>query len=70
MSTNTQSSETVSARLKLEAEIADFLLLQTVNRCEPLFAHFARRATLHPLHFYEEALQLAGDLGTFRDARR
>ncbi|MBS0429928.1 MAG: type VI secretion system baseplate subunit TssK [Proteobacteria bacterium] len=52
------------------AEIADFLLLQTVNRYEPLFAHFARCATLHPLHFYEEALQLAGDLGTFRDARR
>lgn len=52
------------------AEIADFLLLQTVNRYEPLFAHFARSATLHPLHFYEEALQLAGDLGTFRDARR
>jgi len=52
------------------AEIADFLLLQTVNRYEPLFAHFARTATLHPLQFYEEALQLAGDLGTFRDARR
>ena len=52
------------------AEIADFLLLQTVNRYEPLFAHFTRCATLHPLHFYEEALQLAGDLGTFRDARR
>jgi type VI secretion system protein ImpJ len=52
------------------AEIADFLLLQTVNRYEPLFAHFTRSAVLHPLHFYEEALQLAGDLGTFRDARR
>lgn len=52
------------------AEIADFLLLQTVNRYEPLFAHFTRSAALHPLHFYEEALQLAGDLGTFRDARR
>ena len=52
------------------AEIADFLLLQTVNRNEPLFAHLARCATLHPLRFYEIALQLAGDLATFRDARR
>lgn len=30
------------------AEIADFLLLQTVNRNEPVFAHLAKCATLHP----------------------
>lgn len=55
------------------AEIADFLLLQTVNRHEPVLAHFAhmaRTAALHPQHFYEHALQLAGDLGTFRESRR
>ncbi len=52
------------------AEIADFLLLQTVNRHEPVLAHLARCATLHPQRFYEQALALAGDLATFRDARR
>ena len=52
------------------AEIADFLLLQTVNRNEPVFAHLARTATLHPQRFFEQALALAGDLATFRDARR
>lgn len=52
------------------AEIADFMLLQTVNRHEPVLAHFARVAALHPQHFYEHALQLAGDLGTFRESRR
>lgn len=52
------------------AEIADFLLLQTVNRYEPVLAHFARLTALHPQHFYESALQLAGDLGTFRESRR
>lgn len=55
------------------AEIADFLLLQTVNRHEPVLAHFAHPASageLHPQHFYEHALQLAGDLGTFRESRR
>jgi len=59
------------------AEIADFLLLQTVNRHEPVFAHLAQLAQgapggglLHPRHFYEAALALAGDLATFRDGRR
>lgn len=52
------------------AEIADFLLLQTVNRHEPVFAHLASSSTLHPVHFYECALALAGDLATFRDSRR
>jgi type VI secretion system protein ImpJ len=52
------------------AEIADFLLLQTVNRHEAVFAHLARTSLLHPQHFYEHALALAGDLATFRDARR
>ena len=52
------------------AEIADFLLLQTVNRNEPVFAHLARSAMLHPQHFFERALALAGDLATFRDTRR
>jgi type VI secretion system protein ImpJ len=52
------------------SEIADFLLLQTVNRHEPVFAHLARSAMLHPQHFFELALALAGDLATFRDSRR
>ena len=52
------------------AEIADFLLLQTVNRHEPVFAHLARASVLHPQRFYEHALALAGDLATFRDGRR
>jgi type VI secretion system protein ImpJ len=52
------------------AEIADFLLLQTVNRHEPVFAHLARASVLHPQRFYEQALALAGDLAIFRDGRR
>lgn len=52
------------------AEIADFLLLQTVNRHEPVFTHLTRSAMLHPQHFFEQALALAGDLATFRDTRR
>lgn len=52
------------------AEIADFLMLQTVNRNEAVFAHLAKCAGLHPQHFFEHALSLAGDLVTFRDSRR
>jgi type VI secretion system protein ImpJ len=52
------------------SEIADFLMLQTVNRNEPVFAHLARTELLHPEHFYQIALSLSGDLAIFREARR
>jgi type VI secretion system protein ImpJ len=47
------------------AEIADFLLLQLVNRYEPLLAHLAETANLHPEDFYRLAVQMAGELSTF-----
>ena len=50
------------------AEIADFLLLQTVNRYESLFAHFAMHPLLHPERLYSVCLQLAGELATFNSA--
>ena len=52
------------------SEIADFLMLQTVNRNEPVFAHLARLSLLHPQHLYEIALTLAGDLAIFGETRR
>ncbi len=50
------------------SEIADFLLLQTVNRYEPLFAHFATHPLLHPERLYSVCVQLAGELSTFSEA--
>ncbi|GAA4333560.1 type VI secretion system baseplate subunit TssK [Pigmentiphaga soli] len=52
------------------AEIADFLMLQTVNRYEPLFAHLPQPSPLHPERLYATLLQLAGDLAAFRSQRR
>jgi type VI secretion system protein ImpJ len=53
------------------AEIADFLWLETINRFEPLFAHFAATAPLHPERLYAVCLTLAGELSTFtRENRR
>ncbi|MCO6051763.1 type VI secretion system baseplate subunit TssK [Mesorhizobium sp. RP14(2022)] len=48
------------------AEVGDFLLLQTLNRAEPLLAHLASQARqIHPEDFYRSCLQLAGELATF-----
>jgi type VI secretion system protein ImpJ len=53
------------------AEIADFLLLQVVNRYEPLVAHLAKIGQLHPESLYRLLLTLAGELTTFTlDAKR
>lgn len=47
------------------AEIADFLLLQAVNRAEPLIAHFAAAGVVHPERLYATCVALAGELATF-----
>jgi type VI secretion system protein ImpJ len=47
------------------AEASDFMLLQVVNRYEPLLQHLATAAALHPEEFYRIAVQLAGELATF-----
>lgn len=47
------------------AEIADFMLLQAVNRYEPLFSHLVAARHIHPETFYAVAIQLAGELATF-----
>jgi len=53
------------------AEVADFMLLQAVNRHEPVFAHYCRTALFHPEDLFVAMLSLAGDLSTFsRETRR
>jgi type VI secretion system protein ImpJ len=47
------------------AEIADFMLLQLINRYEPLLAHLANASVLHPEDFFRLCLQMAGELATF-----
>jgi type VI secretion system protein ImpJ len=47
------------------AEIADFMLLQAVNRYEPLFSHLVAARYVHPETLYGVAVQLAGELATF-----
>ena len=47
------------------AEVADFLVLQLVNRHQPVFRHLAELPGLHPEALYREMIQLAGELATF-----
>ncbi|ASW03531.1 type VI secretion system baseplate subunit TssK [Paraburkholderia aromaticivorans] len=47
------------------AEIADFLMLQVINRYQPLIAHLAAAPLLHPEALYRLLLELAGELATF-----
>jgi len=53
------------------SEIADFMLLQLVNRAQPLIAHLARLSPLHPERLFSELVSLAGEFATFAsEARR
>jgi type VI secretion system protein ImpJ len=46
------------------AEIVDFLLLQIVNRYQPLFDHFSMLQQLHPERLFSILIQMAGELAT------
>lgn len=46
------------------SEIVDFLLLQIVNRYQPLFKHFSELQQLHPERLYSILIQMAGELAT------
>lgn len=52
------------------AEIADFLLLQVINRASSLLKHKLGLPVLHPEDLYAELLCLAGELATFSEASR
>lgn len=51
-------------------EIADFMLLQLINRYEPLFIHLNQLSNLHPEEFYRLLLPLVGELATFTSSQR
>jgi type VI secretion system protein ImpJ len=47
------------------AEIADFLMLQAINRYEPVLAHCAGSGLFHPEELYRLCVAAAGELSTF-----
>jgi type VI secretion system protein ImpJ len=47
------------------AQLADFLMLQTLNRYEPLIAHCSESGVIHPEDLYRLCVTAAGELSTF-----
>ena len=70
-----QRGEALAARLTAPgahgvAEVADFLLLQSVNRWQKLLSHWADAGNIHPEDLYSAFVQMAGELATFTEATR
>ncbi|MFC6486420.1 type VI secretion system baseplate subunit TssK [Nitratireductor sp. GCM10026969] len=47
------------------AELTDTMMLQTINRWQPVFAHLASASCIHPETIFKSAVALAGELSTF-----
>ena len=47
------------------AEIADFLMLQAINRLEPVVAHYTDAGVVHPEELFRFGVAAAGELATF-----
>jgi type VI secretion system protein ImpJ len=52
------------------AEIADFLMLQAVNRYEPVIDHYVASGLVHPEDLYRLCVEIAGDLATLTTSAR
>jgi len=52
------------------AEIADYMMLQFINRVEPLCIHFSQMTGLHPINLYTHIIQMVGELSTFVSAQK
>ena len=67
-----QRGEAMAARYtapgtKGAADVQDFMLLQVINRWEPLLTHWTDAGNVHPDDLYAALLQVAGELATFTD---
>ena len=70
-----QRGEALAGRLTAPAargvsDVADFLLLQSINRWQKLLAHWADAPRMHPLDIYDVLLQMAGEFATFTETTR
>ncbi len=52
------------------AEIVDFMLLQLVNKYEPLFHYLKQKRPLHPEKLFQILIQLMGEMATFTSDKR
>jgi type VI secretion system protein ImpJ len=70
-----QRGEALAARLSAPgaqgvAEVADFLLLQSVNRWQKLLSHWTDSGNVHPEDLYATLVQMVGEFATFTETTR
>ena len=70
-----QRGEALAARMTAPgqagvAQVADFLLLQSINGWQTVVSHWADAAAIHPEAFYTALVQMAGEFATFLESRR
>jgi type VI secretion system protein ImpJ len=70
-----QRGEALAARLTAPAgrgvsDVADFLLLQSINRWQKLLAHWADSGRIHPADLYATLVQMVGEFATFTETTR
>jgi type VI secretion system protein ImpJ len=70
-----QRGDALAARLTAPgsrgvAEVADFLLLQSVNRWQKLLEHWGANGAVHPEQLYSTLVQMAGEFATFTESTR
>jgi type VI secretion system protein ImpJ len=70
-----QRGEALAARMTAPgqtgvAQVADFLLLQSINGWQNVLAHWADAANVHPESLYATLLQMSGEFATFLETRR
>lgn len=52
------------------ADVAEFMMLQLLNRAYPQFSHNAKQPLIHPEQLFKELLQFSGEIQTFTHASR
>ena len=70
-----QRGEALAARMTAPgqagvAQVADFLLLQSINGWQTVVSHWADAASIHPETLYTALVQMAGEFSTFLESRR
>jgi len=70
-----QRGEALAARVNAPgargvAEVADFMLLQAINRWQALLQHWADAANLHPETLYCAYVEMAAEFATFTESNR
>lgn len=52
------------------AQVADYMMLQLVNRCEPLIQQYTLQQGIHPQQLFNQLVQIWGEFSTFTSSTK